>query len=125
MRQGEYNAAVDAWVRNIEKSYPAYLVVVRGVDLKRERGETEKLKVGSVIKRELMAAAGMAGVFVDGGASVSAGPGLGASRRAGARRQHGLTQSTVGFRRDRSKLLESSADPLPRADSVSPSPSVV
>ncbi len=71
VRKGEYTTAVDAWVRNIETSYPAYLVVVRGVDLKRERGETEKLKVGSVIKRELIVAAGMSGVFLDGGASLS------------------------------------------------------
>ena len=75
MRKGEYTAAVDAWVRNIEQRYPAYFVVVRGVDLKREQGETEQLKVGSVIKRELMVAAGMSGVFLDGGASV--GPGQG------------------------------------------------
>jgi hypothetical protein len=81
VRKGEYTAAVDAWIRSIEKSYPAYLVVVRGVDLKQEHGETEKLKVGSVIKRELMVAAGMSGVFLDGGASVS--PGLGASRAPG------------------------------------------
>jgi len=83
IRKGEYTAAVDAWIRSIETSYPAYLVVVRGVDLKREQGETEKLKVGSVIKRELMAAAGMSGVFLDGGASLSPGPALGASRAPG------------------------------------------
>ncbi|MGO9467863.1 MAG: hypothetical protein ACLQIB_03785 [Isosphaeraceae bacterium] len=80
VRKGEYTAAVDAWVRNIETKYPAYLVVVRGVDLKREHGETEKLKVGSVIKHELMAAAGMSGVFLDGGASLSPGPGPGVNR---------------------------------------------
>jgi hypothetical protein len=76
VRKGEYTAAVETWVRNIEKNYPAYFVVARGVDLKQERGETEQLKVGSVIKRELMVAAAMSGVFVGGGGSLSPGPGL-------------------------------------------------
>jgi hypothetical protein len=70
VRKAEYTNAVDHWVSKIEKSYPAYFVVVRGVDLKRERGETEQLKVGSVIKRELMVAAAMSGVFLGGGPSL-------------------------------------------------------
>lgn len=66
VRKGEYTKPVDAWVRNIETKYPAYFVVVRGVDLKREHGDTEQLKVGSVVKRELMVAAAMSGVFLGG-----------------------------------------------------------
>ncbi len=109
VRKGEYTAAVDAWVRNIEKSYSAYLVVVRSVDLKRERGETEKLKVGSVIKRELIAAAGMAGVFLDGGPSVGSGPLLGASRAPGPAASMGSLNRPLGSAgNDRSYL-----NPLP------------
>jgi len=96
VRKGEYTAVVDAWVRNIETSYPAYLVVVRGVDLKREQGETERLKVGSVIKRELMVAAGMSGVFPDGGASVGPGPGLGVSRAPGPAASMGSLNRPLG-----------------------------
>ncbi len=96
VRKGEYTTAVDAWVRNIETSYPAYLVVVRGVDLKRERGETEKLKVGSVIKRELIVAAGMSGVFLDGGASLSPRPSLGASRAPGPAASVGSLNRPLG-----------------------------
>jgi hypothetical protein len=96
VRKGEYTAAVDAWVRNIESCYPAYLVVVRGVDLKRERGETEKLKVGSVIKRELMVAAGMSGVFLDSRPSVGAGPGSGASRAPGPAASMGSLNRPLG-----------------------------
>jgi hypothetical protein len=96
VRKGEYTAAVDAWVRNIETSYPAYLVLVRGVDLKRERGETEKLKVGSVIKRELIAAAGMSGVFLDGGPSVGPGPGLEVSRAPGPAASTGSRNRPLG-----------------------------
>jgi hypothetical protein len=83
LRKGELTPAVDAWVRNVEKNYPAYLVVARSVDLKRERGETESLKVGSVIKRELFVAAAIAGVFLGGGPPViSSGPSLGSSSSA-------------------------------------------
>jgi len=96
VRKGEYTAAVDAWARNIETSYPAYLVVVRGVDLNREQGETERLKVGSVIKRELMVAAAMSGVFLDGGPSVSPGPGLGVSRTPGPAASMGSLNRPLG-----------------------------
>jgi hypothetical protein len=67
LRKGEYSAAVDAWIKDIPTKYPAYIVLVRDVDLKREKGETEKLKVGSVIKRELMGAAAMSGIAVGEG----------------------------------------------------------
>src|SRR5437016_4123991 len=64
VRKGEYTAAVVAWVRDIRTKYPAYLVLVRTVDLSRESGSTEKLKVGSVIHRELLIAAAASGVLV-------------------------------------------------------------
>jgi hypothetical protein len=80
VRKGEYTKAVDAWLRNIEKNYPAYFVVARAVDLKQESGDTEQLKVGSVIKRELMVAAAMSGVFLAGGGSLRLGPALESNR---------------------------------------------
>ena len=67
LRKGDYTKAVDTWIKEIPVKYPAYVILIRCVDLKREVGQTEALKVGSVIKRELMAAAGLAGVFVGGG----------------------------------------------------------
>ncbi len=74
VRKGEYTKAVEDWVRDIKSKYPAYLVQVRTIDLARERGETEKLKVGSVIYRELMVAAASAGVFLGAPTSLSASP---------------------------------------------------
>ena len=73
MRKGEYTPAVDDWLTVMRAKHPNYLVVVRSVNLSRERGETEKLKVGSVIYRELMIAAAQAGVVL--GAPVNIGPG--------------------------------------------------
>src|SRR4051794_22545599 len=66
MRKGEYTPAVDAWLELMRSKHPAYLVAVRDVDLSRERGATESLKVGSVIMRELTAAASLEGIVVGG-----------------------------------------------------------
>jgi len=33
LRKGEYSAAVDAWIKDIPAKYPAYIVLVRDVDL--------------------------------------------------------------------------------------------
>ena len=57
VRKGEYTAAVDDWIKLMREKYPAYLVHVQKVELARERGATENLKVGSVIHRELLTAA--------------------------------------------------------------------
>jgi hypothetical protein len=83
IRKGEYTPAVDAWLELMRTKHPAYQVTVRNVDLVREKGQTEMLKVGSVVKRELAAVAGLEGVFVDGGIAaglgrpptITAGPG--------------------------------------------------
>ena len=85
VRKGEYTPAVDAWLELMRTKHPAYEVTVRNVDLAREKGQTEMLKVGSVIKRELAAVAGLEGVFV--GEGIASGlsrlptftPGLGSS----------------------------------------------
>jgi hypothetical protein len=81
VRKGEYTPAVETWLELMRTKFRGYNVVVRNVDLTREEGQTEALKVGSVIKRELMAVAGLEGVFIGpgmlGGPSRSPGPGFG------------------------------------------------
>ncbi len=67
LRKGEYTARVDDWVKDVKWKYPAYFVVVRDVDLTREKGETERLKVGAVISRELVVAARAAGIVLEPG----------------------------------------------------------
>jgi hypothetical protein len=73
VRKGEYTAAVADWIREIRTKYPAYLVLERPVDLSRQAGATEALKVGSVIHRELLVAAAGSGVFL--GEPLKIGPG--------------------------------------------------
>jgi hypothetical protein len=98
VRKGEYSAAVEAWIKDIPAKYPAYIVLVREVDLKREKGETEKLKVGSVIKRELVMAAALSGIIVGEGLRTS--PGslyLGPSQAPSVRHSTGLPQVDRSF----------------------------
>jgi hypothetical protein len=64
LRRGEYTPAVDAWVELVRTKYTAYHVALHRVDLADEQGDTESLKVGSVVKRELMAAAALEGVVI-------------------------------------------------------------
>jgi len=113
LRKGEYTVAVDTWLKNIENNYPAYRVAVRSVDLKRERGETEMLKVGSVIKRDLLVAAGMAGVFVDGGASASPGLSLGMSRVPGPGASGGSLNRSPGSAGSDRSYLNPTESPFP------------
>jgi hypothetical protein len=84
LRRGEYTEAVEAWIHDIRTKYPAYLVLVRPVDLSREAGQTEQLKVGSVIHRELLIAAAAAGVFVGQPLEISSGPSYSGQGRAPA-----------------------------------------
>ena len=62
VRKGEYTAKVNEWAKDVQAKYPGYYVAVRDVDLTHEKGETEMLKVGSVIDRELTVAASFAGI---------------------------------------------------------------
>ncbi len=55
----------------------------RKVDLARERGDTEQLKIGSVIHRELLIAAAEAGVFLDAPIRIGPGPSAGQGRSPG------------------------------------------
>jgi hypothetical protein len=64
VRKGQDTPAVDAWLQLLRTKYPAYDVMIREVDLARVPGETESLKVGSVIKRELLAAAALEGIVI-------------------------------------------------------------
>jgi hypothetical protein len=64
VRKGQYTPAVDVWIQLLRTKYPAYDVMIREVDPAREQGETESLKVGSVIKRELLAAAALEGIVI-------------------------------------------------------------
>ena len=64
VRKGEYTPAVDAWIQLMRTKYTSYDVALREVDLADEQGKTEMLKVGSVIKRELIAAAALEGIVV-------------------------------------------------------------
>jgi hypothetical protein len=64
LRKGQYTPAVDGWVQLLRTKYPAYDVMLREVDLAREHGGTESLKVGSIIRRELLAAAALEGIVI-------------------------------------------------------------
>jgi hypothetical protein len=98
LRKGEYSAAVDAWIKDIPAKYPAYIVLVRDVDLTRVKGETEKLKVGSVIKNELMVAAAMSGVTIGEGLRTRPGPTYqGPSQAPRVNRSAGLPQTDRSF----------------------------
>jgi hypothetical protein len=68
LRKGQYTKAVDDWLTVMHTRFPAYDAVMRDVDLGREKGETESLKVGSIIRQELLAAAALEGVFIGGAA---------------------------------------------------------
>jgi hypothetical protein len=62
VRKGEYTPAVDAWLDLMHRQFPRYEARALPVDLALEEGSTEKLKVGSVIRRELLLAAARSGV---------------------------------------------------------------
>lgn len=64
LRKGEYTRAVDDWLVLLRTRYPEYEVHVLDVVLAREKGATERLRLGSAIHRELLAAAAAEGVFL-------------------------------------------------------------
>jgi hypothetical protein len=83
VRRGEYTGAVDDWIGLMRERYPRYLVRVHRVDLDRERGATEQLKVGSVVHRDLLMAAAESGVIL--GAPLRISPGPSAAQRPSSR----------------------------------------
>jgi hypothetical protein len=66
-RRGEDSPAIDAWAELMKSRFPAYQVVIRDIALEREAGETEQLKLGAVIQRELLAAAALQGIILQPG----------------------------------------------------------
>ena len=64
VRNGEYTPAVEVWMKNVQSKYTAYTAFTRDVDLSVEKGQSDSLKVGSVIKRELTVAAALSGVIL-------------------------------------------------------------
>ncbi len=107
VRKGEYTPAVDDWIALMHARHPRYLVLVRKVDLTRERGDTDQLKIGSVIHRELLIAAAEAGVFLD--APVQLGPGP----VAGQGRSPGVNPMPAGTRTDRGFLNSAPTPSIP------------
>ena len=67
LRKQQDLAKIDAWIEEMRTKYPAHIVLVHDVDLGRESGATESLKVGSVVQRELIVAAASAGIVVGSG----------------------------------------------------------
>jgi hypothetical protein len=107
LRKGEYTPGVDEWIKNVRAKFPAYYVKVRDVDLKREMGESERFKVGSVVKRELFAAAALAGIVIGsrGIGSRSVGSGIfGGASAADSNRGKGLGRLSSSSRVDRRDL---------------------
>jgi hypothetical protein len=117
LRKGEYTAAVDEWIKDVRVNYPAYYVAVREVDLARENGNTERLKLGSVINRELVAAAAAAGIMIAPGQIHSRPLDYGVFRGAPAassRRDSGPGRLPSSFRVDRGYLNQSTTPyPIP------------
>jgi hypothetical protein len=87
VRKGEYSPAAQAWLKDVQTNYPAYVAIGRDVYLDREKGETDLLKVGAVIKRELMVAAALSGVVIGGPGPILSGP------------SHSSQNQTPGFNR--------------------------
>jgi hypothetical protein len=107
MQKGEYTAKVDEWMKEVRTKYPGYYVVVQDVDLKREKGETDLLKVGSVIYRELIVAASFAGVEIGSRRSAPSSEffGLGGGpQNTGSNRARGLNRMPGTPGRDRDYL---------------------
>jgi hypothetical protein len=74
VRKGEFTPDVEKWIATVRLKYPGYTALVRDVDLKREKGANEKLKVGSVVKRDLAVAAAIAGIGGGSSFEVDIGP---------------------------------------------------
>lgn len=111
VRTGEYTPAVDAWVAMMRRKYPGYVVRVRRVVLAKEKGATEKLKVGSVIQRELLGAAAMAGIIV--GEPLQPGPGPSSPSRPAARTNHWPESPGAGGQTNLNPVEHGSPFPVP------------
>ena len=54
LRKKEFSPDAEAWLTLMKQKFPAYEAYTRDVDLSREKGETDKLKIGSAITREFI-----------------------------------------------------------------------
>jgi hypothetical protein len=98
MRKGEYSSAVDTWLKDVQTKYPAYVAFSRDIDLDREKGKTDSLKVGTVIKRELMVAASMSGVEIGGMGHMYRAPSISSPNQpTGLNRQPGAVSNDRSF----------------------------
>ncbi len=77
VRKGQYTPKVDEWFKEVRTKYPGYFVTIRDVYLAREKGDTDLLKVGSVITRDLVVAAALAGIDLEPGPSTQLSPFIG------------------------------------------------
>jgi hypothetical protein len=111
VRKEEYTPAVDDWLEEMREKHPRYVVRVHRVDLDRERGATEKLKVGSVIHRELLVAAAQSGVVL--GAPMRIGPGPDAVRRQAPRTNVWTEKPGAGGTSDINPVTRTSPFPVP------------
>ncbi len=66
VQKREYTPAVDAWLDFLHQRFPHYEARALPVVLDLEKGATEKIKVGSVIRRELLLAAARSGIILGG-----------------------------------------------------------
>ena len=114
VRKGEYTAKVDEWIKDVRARFPSHYVALRDVDLTREKGATDLLKVGKVIDREVAVAAARAGIVIGSGRIDSppvgygvfgGGPAAASSRNSGPSR----SRARAGLDRD---YLKPSTSPL-------------
>jgi hypothetical protein len=54
LRKHQYTPEVERWATMTRQKYPGFEVYTRDVDLTREVGQTDNLKIGSAITREFM-----------------------------------------------------------------------
>ena len=95
------------WINDIRARFPSHYVAMRDVDLTREKGATDLLKVGKVIDREVAIAASRAGIVIGTGRihSPPVGYGVfGGAPAAGSNRNSGLSRSRTARGVDRDSL---------------------
>ena len=107
-----------AWLKDVQTKYPAYVAFGRDVDLDREKGKTDLLKVGAVIKRELMVAAALSGVEIGGIGPCYRGPSFSSPNQITG------FEPAARCRLERPEFLEPRSDIFPGPDALSPAPSL-
>lgn len=83
LRKQEFTPEVARWLNATRDGFPSYKAYARDIDLSRERGETDKLKIGSAITREFLGLGARYGY--DFGGSTGTGAGSDSASRQAAR----------------------------------------